>query len=564
MDAEFNYKSLFDQAVQRIRGIRDPHSTRPETIDLKWDEVRKQVLFDFGGTEFEKYSSVLDAAQKISFSILSFIIQKLSEHYGKPLRPISVHFDDAKMSDPVFTFVDDKEHTVLFFKNIEECSFWKLKGSEPKAVAEIMKKHGADNCKYIYLMYDYAYLQIVGHNDDETDPGRGYNVYSIGWFFESYFGEEEYGRFLTHLKAYNQKVESYLGYILVRSLTPNTLINFRKVTEHAVITFPYAELLSEMANNYYLHEIEYGKIKKQFFDDKAFSVLLGSHDFAESLITAEWLYSSMKKASAIDLTTVGMGYLKAVEQLLYELICLHKDNGLLAKKDYSVENRDLPDLIPLSTENIEARKIDFSIGSMANFVKSNFLLFRSDLRAPTKKYIREFLFNFANLRNGYFHKHNIHDWSKIDEIRGAAFRAAFLLIGAFDLDNEAIKTLGAPSTDAFTDYAKLCEYVNYHSGEIFYLVFDYGEEIGIAMSDPQPQTINDEYIQYTGVYFKELRDNGRVFRFREENLPKEIHIGKFVFAQTEMIGVTPVKVKKVYENGKYLGPSIAEEDSFDY
>ena len=291
---------------------------------------------------------------------------------------------------------------------------------------------------------------------------------------------------------------------------------------------------------------------------------MGSHDFAESLITAEWLYSSMKKASAIDLTTVGMGYLKAVEQLLYELICLHKDNGLLAKKDYSVENRDLPDLIPLSTENIEARKIDFSIGSMANFVKSNFLLFRSDLRAPTKKYIREFLFNFADLRNGYFHKHNIHDWNKIDEIRGAAFRAAFLLIGAFDLDNEAIKTLGAPSTDAFTDYAKLCEYVNYHSGEIFYLVFDYGEEMGIAMSDPQPQTINDEYIQYTGVYFKELRDNGRVFRFREENLPKEIHIGKFVFAQTEMIGVTPVKVKKVYENGKYLGPSIAEEDSFDY
>ena len=370
--------------------------------------------------------------------------------------------------------------------------------------------------------------------------------------------------FITFSFSFNEQVESYLGYILVRSLTPNTLINFRKVTEHAVITFPYAELLSEMANNYYLHEIEYGKIKKQFFDDKAFSVLLCSHDFAESLITAEWLYSSMKKASAIDLTTVGMGYLKAVEQLLYELICLHKDNGLLAKKDYSVENRDLPDLIPLSTENIEARKIDFSIGSMANFVKSNFLLFRSDLRAPTKKYIREFLFNFADLRNGYFHKHNIHVWSKIDEIRGAAFRAAFLLIGAFDLDNEAIKTLGAPSTDAFTDYAKLCEYVNYHSGEIFYLVFDYGEEMGIAVSDPQPQTINDEYIQYTGVYFKELRDNSRVFRFREENLPKEIHIGKFVFAQTEMIGVTPVKVKKVYENGKYLGPSITEEDSFDY
>ena len=78
MKEEFNYKRLFDQAVQRIKGIRNPHSTRPETTDLKWDEVRKQKLFDFGGTEYEKYSNVIDAAQRISISILSFIIQKLS------------------------------------------------------------------------------------------------------------------------------------------------------------------------------------------------------------------------------------------------------------------------------------------------------------------------------------------------------------------------------------------------------------------------------------------------------------------------------------------------------
>ena len=564
MGFELNYKHCFDQALQRIKSIRNPHATRPETTDLKWDEVRKQVLFDFGGMEYEKYSNVLEAAQKISISILSFIIQKLSAYYGKPLRLIddNVHFD--KTSDPLFTFVDAKDHSVLFFKNIEECSFWKIKGYESKTVTDLIKKYGANNCKYIYLMYDYAYLQIVGHNDDESDPGRGYNVYSIKWFFESYFGEEEYDCFLMYLKAYKQQVESYLGYILVRSLTPNTLINFRKVTEHAVITFQYAELLSVKVNSFSLDEIEYRKIKKQFFDDKTFSVLLGSHDFAESLITAEWLYSSMKKACAIDLTTVGMGYLKAIEQLLYELICLRKDTGLKAKKDYSIENKDLPDLISLTTENIEARRIDFSIGAMANFVKRYFKLFRSDLTIPTKKFIREFLYYFADLRNGYFHKHNIHDWGKIDEIRVAAFRAAFLLMGAFDLDKEAIKTLGAPSNEVFTDYTNLCEYVNYHSGELFYLAFDYGEQMGVAVSDPQPQTINDEYIKYTGVYFKDLRENGHVFCFREENLPNEIYLGKLVYAQTEMLDVTPVKVKKIYANGKYLGPSIAEEDSFDY
>lgn len=559
-----NYKHYFDQALQKIKSIRNPHATRPETIDLRWDEVRKQVLFDFGGMEYEKYSTVLNAAQEISISILSYIFQKLSESYGNHLHLINdnVHFE--KTSDPVFTFVDDKNHTVLFFKNIEECSFWKIKGYESRTVTDLMKKYGADNCKYIYLMYDYAYLQIVGHNSDESDPGRGYNVYSTKWFFESYFGEEEYGRFLTNLKAYQQQVSSYLGYILVRSLTPNTLINFRKVTEHAIIRFQYKELLSVRFDSYFLDETEYNKIRKQYFDDKAFSVLLGSHDFAESLITAEWLYNSMKKASAIDLTVVGMGYLKAIEQLLYELICLQKDTGLLARKDYSIENKDLPNLIPLTTENIEARRIDFSIGAMAYFVKRYFKLFRSDLTTPTKKYIREFLFYFADLRNGYFHKHNIHDWRKIDEIRKAAFRAAFLLIGAFDLDKEAIKTLGAPSTEEFTDYAKLCEYVNYHSGELFFLTLDNGERMFFALSDPHPQTVSDEYIQYSGIYFQELSETGRRFYFRKEDLPNEIYLGKFVYAQTEKVNITPVKVKKVYENGKYLGPSIAEEDSFDY
>lgn len=57
---------------------------------------------------------------------------------------------------------------------------------------------------------------------------------------------------------------------------------------------------------------------------KTYQVMLGDHHFSESLITAEWLYDSMKKAQAIDLTVIGMGYFKAVERVLFELICLHK------------------------------------------------------------------------------------------------------------------------------------------------------------------------------------------------------------------------------------------------
>lgn len=63
-------------------------------------------------------------------------------------------------------------------------------------------------------------------------------------------------------------------------------------------------------------------IEAQFVNDKVFRFALGNHDYAESLITAEWLINSMEKAKAIDLTVIGMGYLKAVELLLFDLICL--------------------------------------------------------------------------------------------------------------------------------------------------------------------------------------------------------------------------------------------------
>ena len=565
---EFNYRFYFDQALRKIREVRDPHSQRPETADLKWDMVKKQVIFNFGGSEYEKYSRVHDFAQKASVSILAFIIQRLSEQYGKPLLPVEDHYNDEKISVPLFTFLDESCNTMLFFKEIEECSIWKSKKIEPKPVAQIIKKYGASDCKYIYLMYDYAYLQVVGHNDDVSDPGRGYNLYSLKWFFETYFGADEYGRFLLYLKEYIWKVESYLGYILVRTLTPNTLINFRKITEHAIIVYPYTELLNINSQKYYLNKNEFEKIRHQFFDENSFTVLLGSHDFAESLITAEWMYKSVKKACAIDLTTVGMGYFKAVEQLLYELICLWKDTGLFVKKDYSYENRELPEFIPLSSENIEAGLIDFSIGAMANIVKNcvknNVPIFREELLAPTKKYIREYLFNFADLRNGYFHKHNIHDWGVIDEIRSSAFRTMFLLLGAFNLSKESLITLGAPSFEAFTDYARLCEYVNYHSNEPFYLISGKKELLLSSCTDQQPQIINNEYIRYSGAYFKPLGKSGEVFRLDEEHLPKEIYLGKLVFSQSEKPEFSMIKVKKVFENGRYIGPSIAEEDSFDY
>ena len=78
------------------------------------------------------------------------------------------------------------------------------------------------------------------------------------------------------------------------------------------------------------------------------------------------------------------------------------------------------------------------------------------------------------------------------------------------------------------------------------------------------ETDTNDYIKYSGVYFKELGKDGRIFKFNKENLPKVIYTGKFVFAKTEMVGVEPVKRMKIYENGKFVGNSIVDEDKFSY
>lgn len=566
MTENFNYKVLFNQALQRIKCIRDPHATRPENSDLKWDIVERQKLFNFGGDRFRNYAHVIDSTKKISVSCLNAIIMYLSKHYKSPFELVSSNPLMENQSEIYFTIKDTKTNTLLFFKEIEECSVWKIKGGEPTGINEFINKQGASSCKYIYLVYDYAYLQIVGHNEDGSDPGRGYNLYSIKWFFETYFGIAEYERFYSAINEYNQAVENYLGYIFVKSLTPNALISFRKVTENIIVKYPYELLLQKTLTKkfglYDLPEADYEIIKTQYLQDGKFLMAIGNNDFAESFITAEWLFHSMKKARAIDLTIIGMGYLKAVEQLLFDLICLHKTENRTIRKDQLGKNLSLK----LNEESISNDVINFTLGSMAYFFKDNMDMLRDELSKAAKDYIKETIFDFSDLRNGYFHKHNIHRVEKIEDIRRASFYMVFLLLGSHKLTDAETKQLGMPDMTAFCDFSRLCEYVNYHAGEIFFLNLGVGreEQIFSGSCDLYSKVVDDSYVEYSGVYFKELSKDGRTFKFSKDDLPEQIYLGKFVYAQTELLDIQAVKVAKVFEDGRFVGSSIVEEENLDY
>lgn len=542
VDKQFNYKYLFDQALVKIKSVRDPRATRADLSDFRWHEVEQEIMFDFEGGALRKYENIADAANKITISCLHFMIINLMLDYDYQVSEIKMQKkqQDGLLKSHLFTLVNKNAKELLIFKSIEECPFSKLPDREPEEIQGLMKTAEAESCKYIYFLFDKAYLQLVGHNADESDPGRGFNVFSIKDYFKAYFGDDEYSRFEAAFKDYIREANDYIGYGIIKTLSKNSLLTFRKVTENEILIFSYEDLMGIRAKQYELDESEFNKIRKQFIEEKRFLVMLGSGDFAESLITAEWLRDSMKKAQAIDLTAIAMGYFKAVEQLLYEILEVKGCDGLTEESN---------------------------LGAMAHVFKDNIEntdLIRSDLFFPTRKYIRESIFDYKDLRNGYLHRHNIHDWEKIEHIRQASFNMVFLLLGGCNLSEAELSELGY-SEEAFTDYYRLCEYVNFHSGELFYLDFADGREetMWISVADRNARLDGNKTV-YSGVYFKELSGEGKIWGFREEHLPKRISLGKFVFANTIGIGITPVKIKTVFEDGKFVGPSIAEEEKLDY
>ncbi len=537
MSEKFDYQFYFEQALQMIKSTRQSIAERTEVSDFKWNTIVENKLFNFIDQDYENYSMVLNAAQRYSNESIMIIILRLLEINKVKAKVLTANFPNI----PFSIFDEDKREIYLFhdLQSIGDSVGISISLENADKIDVIMKNVGAKSYKYVYLMKDKAYYLDATYKLSKSDPTHGTNLYYMKWFFETYFGREEYENFTRELEIYIQKVRECLGYILAKSLTPNVLINFTKITEKKICNFNYSDMRNKkiirQINNkeFELTEVDYEMMKSQFISNHYYKVLIGKSDFAESLITAEWLYDSMLKAKAVDLTMIGSGYFKCVEQLLYEIICLHQtDNSI---------NQDV------------------TLGAMATFVKNHMQIFRTELSWKSKNYIREAIFKFAKLRNGYFHKHNIHSKEKIDEIKNTTFNLLFLLVGACKLSNADMSLLKMPEEKVFNDYYRLCKYIDYHSGHIFFIQDKDGKEIfGTACYDPKLKIVDGHEI-YSGIYIKEPKSLNKVNKITELNLPFCIYLGKIEFNVDSAQKVRLSKATKVFEDGKFLVTETEEE-----
>ena len=184
-----------------------------------------------------------------------------------------------------------------------------------------------------------------------------------------------------------------------------------------------------------LYENQIRKIKKNFWSRSRYLALMGKSSFADSFISSEWYYRNHVEFSTLEQTAVIAGYLKSVEQLLYNIVKLSEGSGKQIRKLGGGKN----DYIEFCTEN-EAL-IDSTLGALIGYVRHYSDLW--EVNPYAKNYIADKLNIYRDrYRNDHFHKDNVNSIEEIEDIRENTIRIHYLLLGAMKISDSDKGRLG--------------------------------------------------------------------------------------------------------------------------
>lgn len=544
-----------------------------------------QRLFDVGGSEEAFYTFLMKQYDITCWKMMQYIVLQLLD--ASRIKYERVHFSctDLKLyKDHSLIKVSnnncdhDEEQQLTFFTNINKIRcllVFKRFGIgnrlEEPFVKELHKQYGKFNLLYISDVEERAYSEILNHNEDLSDPTRGTDTYSIRFFITLFFGKKEYECFKSFQEQFTKDVKDYFGISIVRSLKPNVMHNYRQSVSDKLQDFKYDDYI-----NGKISPEQWDLIKNKYLGEHRYNVLCGASDFAESFMTAEWLFDSLKNAENVDLTAISMGYFKAIEQCLFDYIALHtyeKDStqrliytGNKYSKDGAPQGYDY-----LTDATVKNKKKYITIAALIRFLgdidkqgnvesKNPELLF-DFVDQKTYETIIRFFLKIAGLRNGYFHKDNINDWQEVKKDRNTAYMFFILLFGAYQTDEKDLKDLRLIRPQEKDDYCKLCAYINnsaYADGTnrpVFFLE-DHTEKGWAMFACPDKNIKYDIYGEpiYSQIEFRQIDPKQPHIICNRDHLPKTISEGTFsiVMENGKINFNISDPTKTIFVDGKFI------------
>ena len=328
-------------------------------------------------------------------------------------------------------------------------------------------------------------------------------VISLATFFEQYFGVVEYMDFLSAIDQYLRDTREITGYKSIKYFSTMNLATQKAFLEKILLDWQYKSYEFKIIDHsdkkvqnflYFSPNLfpkaELDIMESNYISDALFKAMIGSQEFAESFLTSEWLYYSLKELKHFDYTAIISGYLKSIEQLLYKIVMLNVDNNCKismssaneissrAKRNQITAYKKYLDTwisIPLD-ENVKHKCIeltstqvqymDSSIGTFEFFLRNNPHILVYPERSKT---IADMVSCFRiECRNGFFHTHNLSDWKTVETVRSNAIYLYFVLLGGCIIPKTKLSDLGFLSNDAFDELCKkIREFRHYNSEFIF-------------------------------------------------------------------------------------------------
>lgn len=559
--------------------------SRLKSIRNRWREDKADkyglaTIIDIGGEDYRSYDFIMDRCEAVVLEMIPYLIMELLKAYGIKASWYQIKRTDAHVysvndtenwpdyvvqgnKQPVFVFsCDDATHKGILYIFKE----YGIGNHLPKSLIDtIIEENELNYYCYISIVEQEAYKEILNHNNNENDPSRGTGIFSLKQFFESFFGMEEYELFKKYADDLTNKVKDYYGFEIVRTLKPNTLHNYRRIVRDNLLSFDIEQI--DLGGR--LSQNQRSIIETKFFDEKNYEIMTGTGDFAQSYMTAEWLFTSLTKVGNIDLTAIAMGYFKAIEQLLFAYIKLHTNEKDGATRRIHVGKAGLLHITDALMEDEQKTK-DMNLGSLTGFFgfynidKKQYWERNKDLLVTgidnnTYEYIIDVLSGIVGLRNGFFHKHNLLDWEKVVESRNSARLVFYLLLGSYKLSDSDKKALGRIEGNHRDSYYKLCEYMNKRA-------YETGLEIPIFYMNGQTDPYDfwclheDDFIEYdifgepiySGIYFGRISEKNRFQKTTQENLPSEIWEGVLRKSRSAPIEIKPSgPIKKIYADREF-------------
>lgn len=265
-------------------------------------------------------------------------------------------------------------------------------------------------------------------------------------FILKVFGTKEYEKFNTAFKNFSTEINETIGYQITEICSSANKIKLQKELKEKLYSLNYdiirKERFESSNNDRDINNYNFNVIKQTYLNKKRFEILFGNSDFADSLFTSEWLYQKYQFTDKLDNTFMVAGYLKSIEQLLWGIILQIGEGREISKQI----KKDKFDTTTVSEKNIDL--IDKTLGSLQHFITNydndDFYLNNfGNSKHFVQNYIKSQLKDWRDsYRNGYFHKHNLNDKSKIDSIREETFYLYMLILGSLELSDEDLCRLG--------------------------------------------------------------------------------------------------------------------------